>query len=146
MILPRLISVLFASPIPPATASIARALGCLPKADPQQNCSINGRFRTILKVLGLGSVLLVGLTPVVPLAAELTNAAAIGSTAPQAFQKYCFECHGTEKPEGDISIETLMTKPSVGPFSDEWEAVAEMLETAEMPPKDAKEFPTDAER
>src|SRR5688572_3305705 len=70
----------------------------------------------------------------------------IAGNAPAAFQKYCIECHGKTKPEADLSIVDLLAQPSIGLFPDEWEAIAEMMETAEMPPKDATEFPTDAER
>ena len=78
-------------------------------------------------------------------------AAPIGSAAhatppPDTFRKYCFECHGTKNPKGGISLETLTAQPSVGTRWEDWEKVAEMLETAQMPPADADEQPTDAER
>ena len=67
---------------------------------------------------------------------------------PAVFQKYCFECHDSSKakPKGGISIDRLLAQPSVGPHADEWDKVAEMLETSEMPPSDATEFPTEVER
>ena len=58
---------------------------------------------------------------------------------PQTFQKYCFECHGGAKRKGDISIERLIrqsAQSSVGEYWDEWNKVAEMLETRQMPPQD----------
>src|SRR5215216_5143615 len=64
----------------------------------------------------------------------------------QVFQKYCFECHGASKPEAGLSIQQLLTKPSVGAHSDAWEKVAGMLETGDMPPSDAEVFPSDDER
>lgn len=65
---------------------------------------------------------------------------------PEFFQTYCFECHGTTKPKGDISLERIVAAASVGPHADDWDNVAEMIETGEMPSDDAKAYPTDAER
>ncbi len=69
---------------------------------------------------------------------------------PQTFQKYCFECHGGSKRKGGISIERLIqqsTQSSVGPYWDEWDKIAGMLETRQMPsPDEAELFPTDDER
>jgi uncharacterized protein DUF1592/uncharacterized protein DUF1588/uncharacterized protein DUF1587/uncharacterized protein DUF1595/uncharacterized protein DUF1585/cytochrome c len=70
--------------------------------------------------------------------------------APETFQKYCFECHGSEKQRGDVSIERLIQQShhsSVGDYWDLWDKVAEKIESKEMPPEDkAERFPTDAER
>ena len=63
-----------------------------------------------------------------------------------AFQKYCFECHGTKKPEAGLSIQKLVSQFSIGTHSEQWEKIAEMLETGMMPPLEADEQPTDAER
>jgi hypothetical protein len=68
------------------------------------------------------------------------------ATAPPTFEKYCFECHGAYKPEAGLSIQRLLGQPSVGPSSPQWEKVIEMLDTGAMPPEDASQFPTDAER
>ena len=65
---------------------------------------------------------------------------------PAAFQKYCFECHGTKKPEAGLSIQKLVTGFSIGAHWQQWEKVAEMLEAGLMPPLEADEQPTDAER
>src|SRR5436190_21832863 len=69
---------------------------------------------------------------------------------PQTFQKYCFECHGGSKHKGDVSIERLIrlsAESSVGEYWDDWNKVAEMLESGDMPPQDKADlFPTDDER
>ncbi len=65
---------------------------------------------------------------------------------PEFFRSYCFECHGTKKTEGKVSLERLVAESSVGRHADTWEDVAEVLETADMPPDDAPRFPSDAER
>ena len=73
----------------------------------------------------------------------------VTTAAPGTFEKYCFECHGTAKPEADLSIERLITQSaqsSVGVYWQDWERVVDMLESGKMPPLDAPDFPTDAER
>ena len=62
------------------------------------------------------------------------------------FQKYCYECHGTKKPEAGLSIEKLVGQFSISAHFENWEKVADMLETGMMPPLEATEQPTDAER
>jgi len=68
------------------------------------------------------------------------------SVPQRTFQKYCFDCHGTKKPEAGLSIETLVGELSLGAHWEQWEKVADMLETGMMPPLEADEHPTDAER
>jgi Protein of unknown function (DUF1587)/Planctomycete cytochrome C len=70
----------------------------------------------------------------------------VSPTPPQTFQKYCFECHGASKPKAGLSIERLVKQASVGADWQDWERVAEMLESDIMPPLEASEFPADAER
>ena len=65
------------------------------------------------------------------------------------FQDYCFECHGSDEPKADLSIERLLVNASsdaVGANWQDWERVADMLESGKMPPKEATLFPTDDER
>jgi hypothetical protein len=68
------------------------------------------------------------------------------ATPPSTFQQYCFECHGTRKPEAGLSLEKLVRQFSIGDQWQEWEKVADMLETGMMPPLDADAHPSDAER
>ena len=83
-------------------------------------------------------------------AAAVAPAPARTFQPPETFQKYCFECHGGTKQKGDVSIERLIrlsAQSSVGAYWEEWNKVAEMLESGEMPPKDKADlFPTDDER
>ncbi len=78
--------------------------------------------------------------------AAATTATAIPGPGPATFEKYCFECHGTYKPEAGLSIERLLGEPSIGPHWERWEKVIEMLDSGMMPPDEASAFPTDAER
>ena len=68
------------------------------------------------------------------------------ASAPKIFADYCFECHGTSEYKGDLSIERLVAAPSVGASWEDWERIAEMLDSGKMPPKEATLFPTDSER
>src|SRR5688572_26936850 len=79
-------------------------------------------------------------------ARSVRRAAAVPPAAPDTFKNYCFECHGTDMPEAGLSLERLISEPSVGPHWQEWEKVTDMLETGMMPPPVATAFPTDAER
>jgi hypothetical protein len=64
------------------------------------------------------------------------------------FKDYCFECHGTEKPKAELSIERLVgqSRSALGVNWQDWERVADMLESRKMPPDEATLFPTDDER
>ena len=108
-------------------------------------------------VVALASILSAQAPPVAPKRAAAPSAAAKLSPVPGhaprpaaippgTFQKYCFECHGTKKPEGGLSIEKLVAQLSIGAHWQQWEKVAEMLDTGMMPPLDADLHPTDAER
>ena len=74
------------------------------------------------------------------------TAARLTASPPETFQKYCFECHGSYKPEAGLSIEHLLGQPSVGPHWETWDKVAGMLESEMMPPLEASQFPSEAER
>jgi hypothetical protein len=92
----------------------------------------------------LGSVLALvfGLSPLI----GAQTAGPASAPPPEFFRTYCFECHGTTKPKGKVSVERLVADASVGPHADNWEKIAEMIESSEMPSDDAKAYPTDAER
>ena len=88
---------------------------------------------------------------IVPVPAHAARPARVPAARPSAvppstFQKYCYECHGTTKPEAGLSLEKLVTGFSIGAHWQQWEKAAEMLETGMMPPIDADLHPTDAER
>jgi Protein of unknown function (DUF1592)/Protein of unknown function (DUF1588)/Protein of unknown function (DUF1587)/Protein of unknown function (DUF1595)/Protein of unknown function (DUF1585) len=88
-----------------------------------------------------------GTAPKTPAATIPTRRiAAVPAAAPDTFRKFCFECHAGAKPEAGLSIEALVGQPGVAGRTQEWEKVAEMLETGAMPPLEASAFPLDAER
>src|ERR1043165_912311 len=106
--------------------------------------------------LGVAAVLLLPLGLAALLSAQAPPAKRPVAAPPQVpappgvFQKYCFECHGTDHPEADLSIERLVKRfsspTSLGADSADWERVADMLAGNMMPPFEATKFPTDSER
>ena len=60
-------------------------------------------------------------------------------------QRYCQRCHGAKRTEADINLEAIATWGDVRKNVKTWQKAAEMLDTRQMPPKQAKQ-PTDAER
>jgi hypothetical protein len=104
-----------------------------------------------MKRLGFCAALLVALATMMSAqtqapASGRPSALAPAPSPPPTFQKYCFECHGTDKPKAGISLETLTAQPTFSSHWENWEKVAEMLETGQMPPLDADLLPTDDER
>jgi hypothetical protein len=60
-------------------------------------------------------------------------------------QKYCVDCHGPEKPKGDMRLDNIDPDVVRGGSFDQWEDVREAFNTGEMPPE-KKPQPTGAER
>jgi hypothetical protein len=52
-------------------------------------------------------------------------------------QKYCVECHGPEKPKGDMRLDNIDPDVVRGGSFDQWEDVREAFNTGEMPPDDS---------
>jgi hypothetical protein len=75
----------------------------------------------------------------------VSRRASVAPAPPGTFQKYCFECHGTSKPEAGLSIERLVSRFSIATQSQDWERIADMLEGGMMPPLEATQ-PEDDER
>lgn len=73
-------------------------------------------------------------------------APAPGALPPPGLQTFCYDCHGTKKPEAGLSIQKLVSDFSIAAHWEQWEKVAEMLETEVMPPVEADHQPTDDER
>jgi hypothetical protein len=59
---------------------------------------------------------------------------------------YCGECHGKEKREAKLDLTAFSSLNQVATGHATWETVRERLEAKEMPPEDAKQQPTAAER
>ena len=54
-------------------------------------------------------------------------------------ERFCLECHSTEKMEGQLDLEHFTTIDHVRADLDAWEVVVEMLDGGEMPPKEGQQ-------
>ncbi len=50
-------------------------------------------------------------------------------------ERHCVDCHGEEKPKGDLTLRGIQVDFSDEAQVDTWQAVLEKLELGEMPPK-----------
>ena len=63
--------------------------------------------------------------------------------------EFCVDCHGKGKPKGGVSVARLldhMTPEGVAAEWQHWMAIADRLETRQMPPDDADVFPSETQR
>src|SRR5215210_6033408 len=60
-------------------------------------------------------------------------------------QRYCYDCHGPDLAEADLSLSSFSTWADVRKHPQSWQNVGEMLSSGQMPPKHADQ-PSDAER
>jgi hypothetical protein len=61
-------------------------------------------------------------------------------------QTYCAECHGQDKPKGDLDLSAYATAAAVAKDYCRWETVLEQLQSGTMPPKKAKRHPPAEQR
>ncbi|HEY1049781.1 MAG TPA: DUF1592 domain-containing protein [Prosthecobacter sp.] len=61
-------------------------------------------------------------------------------------KKYCQECHGNRRSKGGINYEVALRKPADPASSLRWRQALANVKAHDMPPEDADEQPTDAER
>ncbi len=59
-------------------------------------------------------------------------------------QQYCIACHGNDKTEADLNVQSWSTIPDVVKDSQHWNAILEKLDEHQMPPRKAKVHPADA--
>lgn len=59
--------------------------------------------------------------------------------------RYCQNCHSDKRQEADVNLQTFATLADVRKGTKVWQKVAEMLDSGQMPPPEAKQ-PTDDER
>jgi hypothetical protein len=67
-------------------------------------------------------------------------ASAYKSDVQPLLAQYCQRCHSGKNPEADIDLEQFASLQEVRKAPRVWQKVLEMLDTAQMPPKDAKQF------
>ncbi|MSQ94267.1 MAG: DUF1592 domain-containing protein [Gemmataceae bacterium] len=84
-----------------------------------------------------------------PLSAQETTFDSLGTSYGKDIQplvaKYCQRCHSGKQPEATIDFKTFATLADVRKSPRIWQKVLEMLDSGQMPPKDAKQ-PTEEER
>lgn len=56
-------------------------------------------------------------------------------------QQYCFRCHGADKHEANLRLDTLKPNVLQGPHTETWQDVLDKLNLGEMPPKKARQLP-----
>ncbi len=98
-----------------------------------------------LRVLALAGVFLLAADA----AAEETEATLAGSFATTIrpfLESYCTGCHGAEKPKGQLDLTVFQTMDAVVKDHPRWALVLEQLASGEMPPEEAKQHPTQAQR
>jgi hypothetical protein len=61
-------------------------------------------------------------------------------------KSYCFECHAGSKPEASLDLSTFTSLADVTTDHPRWAQVLEKLRAEEMPPLDAEQHPSAAER
>jgi hypothetical protein len=77
----------------------------------------------------------------ISLAALPVAAQPADSTKP-FFRTYCISCHGPDKAKGDIRLDALRLPIRNDDDAEMWHRVMEALQFGEMPPDNAKKFPT----
>jgi hypothetical protein len=61
-------------------------------------------------------------------------------------QRYCFSCHGSDRPEAELDLSRDATVAAVAANAPHWDLVMRRLQAGEMPPEDAQSHPTAGER
>lgn len=95
-------------------------------------------------------LLVVSLAPSLTAAAEPVPFEVLGTEYARdikpILKSFCLDCHSTAKQDGELDLERFAALSDVRNGTRVWQKVAEMLDTNEMPPKDAKPQPTAAQK
>ena len=84
-------------------------------------------------------------TPQQPTQDAATQGPAFASDIRPLVQKYCFECHSTQKKKAGLDLEAIATDSSPANWPEVWDQVGERLRAREMPPAKSPQ-PTEVER
>jgi len=104
-----------------------------------------------MTTFGIGTVafsMSIGLAVATTRADEKTErelGGSFASTIQPLVKKYCFECHSAERMEADVDLTLFRSLPEIRKQAAVWQKAGEMLDSGQMPPKDARQ-PTEAER
>ncbi|HET6424319.1 MAG TPA: DUF1587 domain-containing protein, partial [Planctomycetaceae bacterium] len=100
-------------------------------------------LRSLLSWCCCSGLMAGGVLAAEPTSAELDQPFA--KTIAPLLKRYCHECHNAQLAEAAIDLVPFSSLSEVRKHPQVWQKVGEMLDSAQMPPKDAKQ-PTDAER
>src|SRR5580693_671925 len=75
--------------------------------------------------------------------ATLPPEQSFANTVRPFLKTYCLDCHGTDKPKGDLDLSVYTTADAVAKDLPQWETVLEQLKGGTMPPAKAKKRPND---
>lgn len=92
----------------------------------------------------LAAIAIFGIKPVV--GAESNHGAApppqsFAEKVQPLFEKYCFDCHSGEDPDGAMRLDEFRSADAVSQARKSWERILHMMRRREMPPKDAERPP-----
>ena len=79
-------------------------------------------------------------------ASERALYAGFDKTLEPVLLKYCIDCHGPDKQESDLRLDTLTASMQDHDIAETWADVLDALDSGEMPPKKAKQHPPQDER
>lgn len=69
-----------------------------------------------------------------------TLASDYGKEIRPLIQRYCVRCHSAKRSEADIDLDAIGTFADVRKHSRTWQKVGEMLDSGQMPPREAKQL------
>src|SRR5215469_17914953 len=94
------------------------------------------------------AILLMGIRataqPPAPAPAQLDSG--FSATVAPFLQKYCIDCHGKQKTEGDLDLSGYSSLAAATRDSSRWNDIIDKLDAGKMPPKKAKLRPSDDSR
>src|SRR4051795_8889356 len=102
------------------------------------------RIATVMIVFAVGAVM--GTQPFAPRPATAADdrdvpalERAYGPEIRPLLERYCYKCHSEKRTEADIDLAEFATWADVRKHPQTWQKVGEMLESGQMPPKEARQ-------
>jgi cytochrome c553 len=103
---------------------------------------------SIALVFGIGLAAFAAIPSTMPSAKSASDARSqdFSKNVQPLLVKYCYNCHGNGKHKGDVALDKYPTIADMVKGQTVWETVMHHINTQEMPPPDAMNFPDRAER
>lgn len=103
---------------------------------------MRAKYMAIVLLLALGGWQVTAADPPAAPAADMTSFEREFRDTVQPFlQTFCSECHGKEKPKGNLDLSAYARVDAVARDYRRWEVVLEQLQAERMPPEKAKRHP-----